>query len=122
VNELVLPGFPTDRLAFRKLGVKRRQHDQRKHRRGQQAADDDGCKRLLHLGAGARRQPIGTNPSEVTTGRKRVSAPSLIAISEGLPASINDRICVNMTSPLRTATPDSAMKPDRGGYREWHAA
>ena len=45
------------------------------------------------------------------TGRKRVRAPSRMAAFVSEPASANLRICVSMTSPLSTATPESAMKP-----------
>ena len=59
---------------------------------------------------------IGTKPSEATsavisTGRRRVSAPSWMAASSGRPCSRNCRMKAIITSPLSTATPLSAMKP-----------
>ena len=55
-------------------------------------------------------------PSEATsavirTGRRRVSAPVLMASSSPMPSSRSVRINDSMTSPFNTATPDSAMKP-----------
>jgi hypothetical protein len=65
---------------------------------------------------------MGTKPSEatravMTTGRKRVSAPSWIAVFGSVPSSISLRICVSITRPLRTATPDNAMNV---GHRIQH--
>jgi len=59
---------------------------------------------------------MGTNPSEatravMTTGRRRVSAPTRIASILGVPSCINCRMKLSITSPLRTATPDRAMNP-----------
>ena len=59
---------------------------------------------------------IGTKPrlatrAVINTGLSRVNAPSRIASSSGRPAARNWLMKVSITSPLRTATPDSAMNP-----------
>ncbi len=59
---------------------------------------------------------MGTKPSEATravisTGRSRVSAPSVTASGTLAPCSRKVLIQEIMTRPLSTATPDSAMKP-----------
>ena len=59
---------------------------------------------------------MGTKPSAATravmsTGRRRMTLPWTIASSTGSPASCFSRMKVTITSPLSTATPESAMKP-----------
>ena len=59
---------------------------------------------------------IGTKPSEATsavirTGRSRVRAPSIIPSLTLMPWKMRSRKNATMTSPLRTAIPDSAMNP-----------
>ncbi|MPM79153.1 hypothetical protein SDC9_126186 [bioreactor metagenome] len=75
---------------------------------------------------------IGTNPKLATravikTGRKRVSEPSVMASSSGLPSSRNLLMKEIITMPLSTATPDNAMNPtpaemDKGMSRNHSAA
>jgi len=47
----------------------------------------------------------------ITTGRRRVAAPSRTASSISFPACWSSRIYVKSTTPLRTAIPNSAMNP-----------
>src|SRR6266851_666036 len=59
---------------------------------------------------------IGIKPSDATsavisTGLSRVSAPSRTASTRGSPSPRSFSMNVIMTSPLSTATPESAMKP-----------
>lgn len=59
---------------------------------------------------------IGTKPRDATsavisTGRSRVSAPSRTASATGSPSLRSRSMKAMMTSPLSTATPDSAIKP-----------
>jgi hypothetical protein len=59
---------------------------------------------------------IGMKPSEATsavmsTGRRRVNAPSRIAASSATPSSRSVRMYEIITNPLSTATPESAMNP-----------
>ena len=59
---------------------------------------------------------IGTKPrlatsAVMTTGRRRIIAPSYAAFARSMPLSINDWIDVTMTRPFRTAIPDRAMNP-----------
>ena len=75
---------------------------------------------------------IGTKPSEATsavikTGRKRVSDPSVMASSSGLPSARSLLMKEIITMPLSTATPERAMKPtpaemDSGMSRSHNAA
>ena len=83
----------------------------------EQAADDDGGERLLHLGAGAGRErhrhetergdQRGHDHGPEARQRAFAGSPS----SGSAPSSISLRICVSITRPFSTATPDSAMKP-----------
>ena len=59
---------------------------------------------------------MGTNPRDATravisTGRRRVRAPSTIASVNGRPSARSLRMKVTITRPFRTAMPDRAMKP-----------
>ena len=59
---------------------------------------------------------IGTNPrlatsAVINTGRSLVSAPCLMDSSMLSPRSRNCRMNDSITTPLRTAIPDNAMKP-----------
>jgi hypothetical protein len=59
---------------------------------------------------------IGTNPGEATsavinTGRRRVMAPSKMALSSERPSSRRVWMKSIIARPFNTATPDSAMKP-----------
>ncbi len=75
---------------------------------------------------------MGTKPrlatrAVISTGRRRVSAPSRMAWPTGLPSSIRPRMKLTMTTPFSTATPDRAMKPtpaeiDNGSPRSASAA
>ena len=56
--------------------------EQRQRGRGDEAADDDGRERTLHLAAGRARSAIGTKPSAATsavisTGRGELSARAI---------------------------------------------
>ncbi len=62
---------------------------------------------------------MGTKPNDATsavmrTGRSRVTEPRKIASSTGTPSCSSFLMKVNMTTPLSTATPLSAIKDARG--------
>ncbi len=59
---------------------------------------------------------IGTKPrlatrAVISTGLNRCCAPSNTASFNGSPSRSSCRMNVSMTTPFKTATPDSAMKP-----------
>ena len=56
-------------------------------------------------------KPTDATRAVIATGLSRVTAPSMIASRADWPFSISCLMKVNITSPLSTATPDSAMKP-----------
>ena len=80
------------------------------------SADDDGRKRLLHLGAGARGQG---HRHEAKRGDQRGHHDRAGTASARPPRSPLRAACLlaqladelSITSPLSTATPDSAIKP-----------
>jgi hypothetical protein len=70
----------------------------------------------LNLGAGAgrnrhRHKTKRSDSAVISTGRTRSSGPSKIAPRMSSPASNRRRMDAMRTSPLRTATPETAMKP-----------
>ena len=79
-----------------------------------------------------RLNAIGRKPSEATsavirTGRRRPSAPSRIASSRRSPCAHSLRMNAIITTPLSTATPESAMNPtpaeiDKGRSRSHSAS
>ena len=96
--------------------IEHRQHQQGQHGRGQDAADHHRRQRPLHLAPVPVARAIGTKPRDATravisTGRRRVMAPSHTAWSRLRPSCNRLRMKEIITRPLSTATPDRAMKP-----------
>jgi tRNA pseudouridine65 synthase len=96
--------------------IQRRQHQQRQQRRRQDAADHHRRQRALHLGAGAdverhRHEAERATSAVISTGRRRRERALAIASSSRCPCSRRRRMKLIITTPLSTATPDSAMKP-----------
>ena len=97
--------------------INRGQDHQRQRRRGNQAADDDGGQRALHVAANRKSAERGGQKPEVADGSgHQHGAQSLGAPRDG--PTLRGRIIARqrlrfatMITPFCTATPKRAMKP-----------